>query len=94
MTLSFNTGDLIVLIAVIIWALYSIIIKQSTHKFSQKLTCCYDDHWNHNITSIFLIGGFIAEKEVVWSLGSVATIGYVGIFASVIAFVSWTSAVN
>lgn len=94
-TLSFNTGDLIVLIAVIVWALYSIIIKQSTHKFPQKSSLAVTMIIGIiTLLPFFLWEVFIAEKEVVWSLGSAATIGYVGIFASVVSFVSWTSAVS
>lgn len=95
LTFSFNIGDLIVLTAVIIWALYSIIIKHNTHKLPQLSSLA--------VTMVigvvalfpfFFWEFFIVEKAVVWSLGSVATIGYVGVFASVVAFLSWNSAVS
>lgn len=95
LTFSFNSGDIIVLVAVIIWAFYSIIVKHSAHNLPRLSSLA--------VTMVvgvialfpfFFWEFFIAEKEVVWSLGSVATIGYVGVFASVVAFLSWTSAVS
>ncbi|WNF36784.1 DMT family transporter [Bacillaceae bacterium IKA-2] len=95
LTFSFNIGDLIVFAAVILWTLYSIIIKHSAYKLPQLSSL-----------AVTMVGGifilfpfffweiFISGKEVVWSLGSVATIGYVGIFASVVAFLSWNNAVS
>lgn len=95
LTFSFNIGDIIVLAAVIVWALYSIIIKHSVNNLPQLSSLAVT--MVIGVIALFPFSFwefFIAEKKVIWSLGSVATIGYVGIFASVVAFLSWTSAVS
>lgn len=89
---SFNSGDLIVIAAVICWGIYSLLIKQYTGKlpvFSTFLVCMI-------IGIIMLFPFFIHESAttpVHWTVGSVLTILYTGIFASIVAFMSWNTAV-
>ncbi|MDR7073463.1 DMT family transporter [Fictibacillus barbaricus] len=89
---SFNKGDLIVIAAVICWGIYSLLIKQYAGRlpgFSTFTVCM--------VLGIFLLLPFYihesATTPVHWSVGSVLTILYTGIFASIVAFMSWNTAV-
>ncbi|WNB92375.1 DMT family transporter [Bacillus sp. NEB1478] len=92
MKFSFNSGDLIVIAAVICWGIYSLLIKQFAGRlpgFSTFAVCMV-------LGIILLLPFFIHESAttpVHWSVGSVLTILYTGIFASIVAFMSWNTAV-
>lgn len=91
---NFNKGDVIVLLAVMCWSLYSLLVK----KYAGKL------HSQANFLATIIIGIFmllpffiyeqlIMPHAITWSIGTMSAIGYVGIFASIIAFLSWNSGV-
>ncbi len=92
--LSFNRGDLLVLAAAVVWALYSSRLRQ----YPQEL------HPLAYLTAINIVGlGFIFPLYLL-ELGSgttfalnpaaVVTILYVAIFASVLAFIFWNRAIR
>jgi drug/metabolite transporter (DMT)-like permease len=89
---SFNSGDLIVIAAVICWSIYSLLIKQYAGRlpgFSTFAVCMM-------LGILILLPFFIHEANTTpihWSLGSILTILYTGIFASIVAFMSWNTAV-
>ncbi len=93
-SLSFNLGDLWMLLAVLCWALYSVGMKKAAGLF--------------NVNSLFaatiifalvllipsaIIEYSIREPEVQWSLGLVSGILYVGVLASIVAFTAWNKAI-
>jgi len=93
-TLSFNIGDLFVVIAVICWSLYSIIIK----KYSTVLPT----HTTLYVTSfmgvLILIPLSLLELSqpdvhVLFTASSISILFYVGILASIVAFLSWNTGV-
>jgi drug/metabolite transporter (DMT)-like permease len=90
---SFNAGDLIVIAAVICWSIYSLLIKQNAGKLPGYSTFAVT-----MLLGIFILLPFFLKEaqstEIVWSTGSVSTILYTGIFASIVAFMSWNSAVE
>jgi len=92
--LSFNTGDLLVLMAAFCWALYSVMLKSfpsDLHPlvFLQSiiffglivLTPFY-------VAELYVMGGFPINAITLLS------ILYVGLFASVLAFICWNRAVR
>lgn len=91
--LQFNSGDILVFIAAILWAFYSANLKRYPKGF----------HPIAYQTGIVIVGlttllplyllELSAGKTMVVSLGSVMTILYVAIFASVLAFIFWNKAV-
>lgn len=90
---SFNKGDLIVIAAVICWSIYSLLIK----RYAGKLPTYSTFTVSMVLGIIILLPFFIKEAqetEIVWSTGSVLTILYTGIFASIVAFMSWNTAVE
>ncbi len=91
---SFNRGDLLVLAAAIDWALYSVNLRRYPK----------DLHPLAYLTAISLVGLVGIAPLYVWELGTgrtmavdartVVTIGYVAMFASVLAFIFWNRAVR
>lgn len=91
-SLNFNKGDMIVLIAVMCWSLYSLLVK----KYATKLHGQANFLVTIALGIIMLLPFFIYEQfttphAITWSFSTVSAIGYVGIFASIIAFLSWNS---
>ena len=92
--LTFNRGDLLVLTAAFVWAFYSANLKN----FPKDL------HPLAYLTSIILIGLvfllplYLLEiqtgKYMIFNSATLVTIGYVALFASVLAFIFWTRAVR
>ncbi|MFG6496129.1 DMT family transporter [Fictibacillus sp. UD] len=90
---SFNRGDLIVIAAVICWSIYSLLIKRYAGKLPTYSTFIV----SMVLGIMILLPFFIKEAqdtEIVWSTGSILTILYTGIFASIVAFISWNTAVE
>jgi drug/metabolite transporter (DMT)-like permease len=93
-SLSFNRGDLVVLVAAFVWAAYSVNLK----KFPKELNpIAY-------LTAISMIGVLIllpfylhetfGGRPVHFNTPTIASVLYVGLFASVIAFLFWNKAVR
>ncbi|MDD2463596.1 MAG: DMT family transporter [Desulfobulbus sp.] len=91
---SFNRGDLLVLAAAVVWALYSSNLK----KYPREL------HPLAYLAAISLVGlaGILPLYLVELAMGknftlnaaTAVTIGYVAVFASVLAFIFWNRAVR
>jgi len=91
--LSFTPGDLWMLAAVPLWALYSVLLKRVTGRLSPMAL----------LTTIIVIGIVLLLPLFLWELqqvGGIApttenllSIGYVALFASIIAFIAWNRGV-
>lgn len=92
--LQFNRGDVLVFLAAVLWALYSANLKRypkDLHPFAYQ-------------TGIVIVGLIVitplyllelsSGRSMVLSIGSAITIGYVALFASVLAFIFWNRAVT
>ncbi|WP_019241638.1 MULTISPECIES: DMT family transporter [Bacillus] len=91
---TFNKGDLLVLIAVLIWALYSIYVK----KYANILPTYTSFYITTFIGLIMLAPFFLYEmarstQHIIWNPTSISIIFYVGFFAAVIAFLCWNNGV-
>ncbi|PLR89154.1 DMT family transporter [Bacillus sp. T33-2] len=89
---SFNTGDLFVLVAVIFWSIYSIITK----KYSTILPPFTTLYTTSFIGVIILFPLSLLEirqpgVSVIFNPASFLILGYVGLFASIVAFLSWNT---
>lgn len=92
--LKFNSGDLLVLCAGFLWALYSVNLRsfpKDLHPFAYQI----------GIMIVGLIGIvplYLMElsggQQMALSLPNLATIAYVAIFPSVLAFIFWNRAVR
>lgn len=93
--LSFNRGDLWMVLAVLLWALYSIGIKKSAGRFPANALFMAT-----MIPAIVLLAPFSAVEmwlrgETVHVTGMmVGSVLYVGLFASLVAFSCWNKAVS
>jgi len=94
-SLSFNKGDLWMLLAVFLWALYSIGVRKTAGKFKANemlfITVL--------VSVILLIPSSIVElavtkRAVSGSWDTLAGVLYIGIFASLVAFSCWNKAVS
>lgn len=89
-TFSFNGGDLVVLIAVVSWSVYSIVIK----KYSEILPV-YTTFYVTSIIGVLLLTPLSllefnkGNADVIFTPASLLILLYVGIFASIVAFMSW-----
>ena len=94
MAMSFNRGDLLVLIAAAIWALYSANLR----KYPKEL------HPLAYLTGIIISGLLVifpfylmemsSGKSMIITASSIVTVLYVAIFASLLAFIFWNRAVR
>lgn len=91
---SFNKGDLIVLVAVCCWSIYSLLVKQFAGRLPGQSTFLVTIF----LGTIMLLPFYVYEtltltEPIHWHLSTVAAILYVGILASIVAFLSWNSGV-
>ena len=89
LTLSFNRGDLLVLLAAIAWGLYSVAIKRYPQGLNPFvfLFCI-------SVAGLVMLIPFYALEisaghVMTLNRPTVLSVGYVGIFASVVAFTCW-----
>ncbi|MBU9713149.1 DMT family transporter [Evansella tamaricis] len=94
-TLSFNAGDLIMLLGIIFWAIYSIIIKVHSHKFpsiaglvvTMIIGCVI-------LLPMALMEWFIYGFPYLWEWKTILGILYIGIFPSALALAAWYKGVG
>jgi drug/metabolite transporter (DMT)-like permease len=91
---SLNIGDMLMLIAVLSWSIYSLLIKQYANKLPSNTTFFVTITIGIVILTPFFIYEWNTMQEPInWHLGSISAVFYIGIFASIIAFLSWNSGV-
>ena len=91
---SFNKGDLIVLVAVICWSVYSLLIK----KYAGKLPGYSTFLVTIALGALMLVPftGYellTTSQAITWGASTIGAIFYVGIIASIVAFLSWNTGV-
>jgi drug/metabolite transporter (DMT)-like permease len=89
--LSFNRGDLLVVLAAIAWALYSLALRRypqglNPFVFLFAIAAC-------GLVMLAPIYGLemAGGQMMTFNLPTVLSIGYVGVFASIVAFAAWNS---
>jgi drug/metabolite transporter (DMT)-like permease len=91
-TLSFNTGDLIILFNMLAWAVYSVYLRARPPihwlSFTALLAIL-----SSTMTAPLAIGELFAGATITPSLSTALTIAYVAIFPSVVATVCWNHGV-
>lgn len=94
LSFSFNKGDLIVLIAVFCWGVYSLLVKQYAGRLPGYSTFLVTIALGVIMLLPFTIYELITTSvDIVWSPSTIGAILYVGIVASIIAFLSWNNGV-
>jgi drug/metabolite transporter (DMT)-like permease len=92
--LSINIGDLLMLAAVAAWGLYSVIVKKKANELPPIPTFALSIVIGTFLLIPFSMIEILSVRGVLWSGEVVATILYVGILASLVAFLSWNTAVT
>ncbi len=91
---SFNKGDLIVLVAVFCWGVYSLLVKQFAGRLPGYSTFLVTIALGIIMLLPFTIYELAASSAAIdWSPGIFGAILYVGIAASIVAFLSWNRGV-
>lgn len=91
---SFNKGDLIVLVAVCCWSVYSLLVKQYARRLPGQSTFLVTIFLGAVMLFPFYIYETLTLTEPIhWELSSIAAILYVGVLASIVAFLCWNSGV-
>lgn len=94
LSFSFNKGDLIVLIAVFCWGVYSLLVKQYAGRLPGYSTFLVTIALGVLMLLPFTIYELMTTSvEIVWSPSTISAIFYVGIAASIVAFLSWNNGV-
>ena len=91
---SFNKGDIIVLVAVFCWSIYSLLIK----KYAGKLPGYSTFLVTIALGALMLLPftGYellTTSQAIIWGTSTIGAIFYVGIIASIVAFLSWNTGV-
>lgn len=91
---SFNKGDLIVVVAVFCWSIYSLLIKQYAGRLPGQSTFLMTIFLGTIMLLPFYVYETLALAEPIhWQLSTIAAIFYVGALASIVAFLSWNNGV-
>jgi drug/metabolite transporter (DMT)-like permease len=90
MGLSFNRGDLIMLAAALLWAIYTILLSRMTRTLSPLATLTIATMLS--LPPLIIIGGYELITYPIGPITPVVLIGllYVGVVASVAAFMAWS----
>ncbi|OHD80704.1 MAG: hypothetical protein A3J97_06020 [Spirochaetes bacterium RIFOXYC1_FULL_54_7] len=92
--LAFAPGDLFMLVAATVFAIYSILVRNRPKEISVQTF----QYATFGVGVVFLGLAFVPERALSPTLvlgpGAIAAIVYVGIFSSLVAFVSWNKAIE
>lgn len=91
---TFNKGDLIVLVAVFCWSIYSLLIKQYAGRLPGYSTFLITITIGAVLLAPFALYELMHTTITInWSASTIGAILYVGILASIVAFLSWNTGV-
>ena len=91
---TFNKGDLTVLVAVFCWSVYSLLIKHYAGRLPGYSTFLVTIALGAMMLAPFTAYELATTDIVIsWSFSTVSAILYVGIIASIVAFLSWNTGV-
>ncbi|WP_188207285.1 DMT family transporter [Alkalibacillus aidingensis] len=96
MSLQFNTGDMTMLLAVLVWAIYSISVKQHNEKFPVYGSAAFMLGFGVIILlpSMFIEWFVVGLPSALGELSNWLGLFYLGVFPSFIALVLWNQAVT
>ncbi|MER1988974.1 MAG: DMT family transporter [Solibacillus isronensis] len=94
LSFSFNKGDLIVVVAVVCWSVYSLLIKKYAGKLPGYSTFLVTIAFGAIMLLPFAVYEQLTSSQaIVWNASTIGAIIYVGIIASIVAFLSWNTGV-
>lgn len=91
---TFNKGDLIVIVAVFCWSIYSLLVKQYSSRLPGFSTFLVSIALGAMMLLPFALYEHLTlDSPIIWSAKTIGAVLYVGIFASIVAFLSWNHGV-
>jgi drug/metabolite transporter (DMT)-like permease len=90
----FNAGDLWMLLAVAVWAAYSLLLRRRPADLPSSVTLAASIAAGLAMTAPFLALGPSAPFAALRSLPVALSVGYIAVFASAIAYVFWSHGVS
>lgn len=91
---TFNKGDLIVILAVFCWSIYSLLIKQYSNALPGTSTFLVTIALGAIMLLPFSSYELVtANTAIIWSAKTIGAIFYVGTLASIVAFLCWNKGV-
>lgn len=91
---SFNKGDIIVLVAVFCWSVYSLLIKKYAGKLPSYSTFLVTIALGALMLLPFTVFELLTTSQpIIWAPSTIGAILYVGMIASIVAFLSWNTGV-
>lgn len=94
MALRFSTGDLWMLLAVVLWAIYSLLLKRRPVELPQTALLSASTVAAILLMSPVYLWGLPSEQQLLPSTQVVWGLLYVSLFASVLAFLLWNNGVS
>jgi len=90
LSFSFNRGDLIMMVAALLWAIYTILVNRVMHTLSPLATATITTMLS--LPLLVVVGGYELAKGPIGPITPVVVISlvYIGSVASVAAFISWS----
>lgn len=92
-TLSFSTGDLLVLISAFIFAIYNILVRKRPKGISSTNFLFFTFITGTVLLLPFYTAELFYEELPVWKMKHVLAIIYIGLCASVLSFLFWNAAI-
>lgn len=92
--MTFNKGDVWVVVAVLIWATFTVLLARRPKELSPFLTQFLITCVGVVVLTPIYIWEVSRGRVMVFNASSLLAIAYVGIFASVVAYVLWNKAVS
>lgn len=91
---TFNKGDLIVIIAVVLWSIYSLLVKQYAKVLPGHSTFLVSIAVGIVMLLPFYIHETLTTTMIIhWSGTSIFAVLYTGVLASIVAFIAWNTGV-
>ncbi len=93
--LSFNKGDLYMLLAIFMWSLYSVGMKRAAGLFpATPFLLVQVAAALLLLIPLSAVELVMLSPEIDWSPSSIVGLLYIGLFASIVAFLSWNRAIE
>lgn len=93
LSFSINKGELWMLVAITSWSIYSVIVKKNTGKLPAAGSFLVTIIIGIIIIAPFAVYEWVVAKPMIITFSSILGFLYIGIFASIVAFLSWNKAV-
>lgn len=93
LSFSINKGELWMLVAITSWSIYSVIVKKNTGRLPAAGSFLVTIMIGMIILAPFAVYEWIVDKPMTITFTSILGFLYIGIFASIVAFLSWNKAV-